>query len=171
MTHSFVSHSLQTLCHFQVKRLITCFSHLLSFIFTSFTFSSLFSHFSLFLHLFLSYVFPNLSRDSHQVSRSSITNASSGGIDPSGGRRGSDSGSIGSNDAPGSGAGGGGFTQQVEQTAQQLKGLIRRASQVTSEDTSGMKTSATDGTTGLTQSEEDTMKNLRKTFAGIFGDM
>lgn len=80
-------------------------------------------------------------------------------------RRGSDSGSIGSNE-PGSG-----FTQQVEQTAQQLKGLIRRASQVTSDDTERIKTASTDGTTGLTQSEEDTMKNLRKTFAGIFGDM
>lgn len=83
------------------------------------------------------------------------------------GRRGSDSGSIGSNE-PGTGTG---FTQQVEQTAQQLKGLIRRASQVTSDDTERVKSTTTDGTTGLTQSEEDTMKNLRKTFAGIFGDM
>ena len=57
----------------------------------------------------------------------------------------------------------------MEQTAQQIKGMIRRASQAGSEDTAA--TSANRNAAPPTQSEEDTMKNLRKTFAGIFGDM
>ena len=131
------------------------------------------SHLLSFLSL-LFYSVSNLTKslsacNSRQTSRPSIPNASSSSTSGDTGRRGSDSGSIGSNDLPGGVSGG--FTQQVEQTAQQLKGLIRRASQVTSEDVGGIKSTATDGTTGLTQSEEDTMKNLRKTFAGIFGDM
>ena len=75
----------------------------------------------------------------------------------------------------------------MEQTAAQIKGLIRRASQVASDDTTNRPSGTSSGSsvqptgsaananaTGgaeVTQSEEDTMKNLRKTFAGIFGDM
>lgn len=78
-----------------------------------------------------------------------------------------------------------GIQQQVEQTAQQIRGLFRRASLVGTDDApktaSLPKESDKEGKEGKEgeevpaavpgQSEEDTMKNLRKTFAGIFGDM
>ncbi|RWS08060.1 Synapsin-like protein, partial [Dinothrombium tinctorium] len=46
---------------------------------------------------------------------------------------------------------------QMGQATQQLRGLFRRASQTSNEETK--------------EDPEDTMRNLRKTFAGIFGDM
>lgn len=48
----------------------------------------------------------------------------------------------------------------VGQTTQQIKGLFRKPS-VTGDETR----------TGNKEDSEDTMRNLRKTFAGIFGDM
>lgn len=67
-------------------------------------------------------------------------------------------------------AGTAGLQQQMEQTAQQIKGMIRRASQVGTEDLPPGRPNAASAS-APTQSEEDTMKNLRKTFAGIFGDV
>lgn len=69
-----------------------------------------------------------------------------------------------------------GIQAKAEQTAQQIRGLFRRASQISADDTSKVSATGEPGADGevapgITQSEEDTMKNLRKTFAGIFGDM
>lgn len=78
--------------------------------------------------------------------------------------------------------------EQVEQTANQMRGLFRRASQVAADDAAKLVAAAKDTKVAAAasgaldddaepppvvpgQSEEDTMKNLRKTFAGIFGDM
>jgi len=55
----------------------------------------------------------------------------------------------------------------VDKTAQQIRGLFRRASQTTNED--GTQP-ATNTATTATGDSEDTMQNLRKTFAGIFGE-
>jgi membrane protein involved in colicin uptake len=65
----------------------------------------------------------------------------------------------------------------MEQTAAHIKGLMRRASQVGADDVTNVRSPASNsaaegsGSQPTGQSEEDTMKNLRKTFAGIFGDM
>lgn len=109
----------------------------------------------------------------------------------------SSSAATGTTTVGGGATGTSGIQQQMEQTAAQIKGLIRRASQVASDDITNRPSGASGGSsvqgntsgtasaggtaTGpgaagaggaeVTQSEEDTMKNLRKTFAGIFGDM
>ena len=54
----------------------------------------------------------------------------------------------------------GGITSQISHATQQVKSLLRRASASNDEPTTGSK-----------EDSEDTMRNLRKTFAGIFGDM
>lgn len=63
-------------------------------------------------------------------------------------------------------------TDTVDRASQQIRGLFRRASQTTNDEavpTAGAAAGAAQpGTT--TEDSEDTMKNLRKTFAGIFGD-
>lgn len=67
-----------------------------------------------------------------------------------------------------------GIQQQMEQTAAHIKGLIRRASQVGADDVTNTRPTGSNAAPEAPvagQSEEDTMKNLRKTFAGIFGDM
>ena len=62
----------------------------------------------------------------------------------------------------------------VDKTASHIRGLFRRASQTTNED--GYSTAqlpnanASTTTAGGGEDTEDTMKNLRKTFAGIFGE-
>lgn len=57
----------------------------------------------------------------------------------------------------------------VDKTAQQIRGLFRRASQTTNDDgTTQIPLNTGANATG--EDTEDTMKNLRKTFAGIFGD-
>ena len=88
------------------------------------------------------------------------------------------SSSIGmSASGPTSQSAGGSIQQQMEQTAATIKGLIRRASLAGSDDAASVpknanSTGADASASGVPgQSEEDTMKNLRKTFAGIFGDM
>lgn len=118
-----------------------------------------------------------------------ISISSSSDAVPRRGSRGLDDGqatSIPPSTSSTSSSGVSGLQQQMEATAQQIKGLIRRASQVDRDDvtsTTSGRGSISDGSavgvgskeggsgapTG--QSEEDTMKNLRKTFAGIFGDM
>ncbi|XP_053200529.1 synapsin-like, partial [Panonychus citri] len=127
-----------------------------------------------------------------QLSRSSITTSSTTGYssdDPNAGptyghrpnqntatgapRRGSQT-SIGSasdlGNAGSSTAGGSsivnessGPTSSLGQTTQQIKGLFRRASISTDDSNQPTGTKSED--------PDDTMKNLRKTFAGIFGDM
>lgn len=49
------------------------------------------------------------------------------------------------------------ISETVDKTAQQIRGLFRRASQNASSEEKP-------------DEADDTMKNLRKTFAGIFGD-
>lgn len=59
----------------------------------------------------------------------------------------------------------------VDRTAQQIKGLFRRASQSANDDgTISGGQMQTGNPTGTGEDSEDTMKNLRKTFAGIFGE-
>jgi hypothetical protein len=50
-----------------------------------------------------------------------------------------------------------GLSETVDKTAAQIRGLFRRASQ-------------TQGSEDKTEDTDDTMRNLRKTFAGIFGE-
>lgn len=120
--------------------------------------------------------------DRQRPSRPSIVSGIAGGGEAlsDNKRRGSTT-STGSTETSSSVAGGGpsgtassGIQQQMEQTAAHIKGLIRRASQVGADDVTNMRPTGSNAApeapvTG--QSEEDTMKNLRKTFAGIFGDM
>jgi hypothetical protein len=56
----------------------------------------------------------------------------------------------------------GGITSQITHATQQIKSLLGRAS-ISSEEK--------EPSTGSKEDPEDTMRNLRKTFAGIFGDM
>lgn len=63
-------------------------------------------------------------------------------------------------------------TDTVDRASQQIRGLFRRASQTTNDEAIPNQTQNPSGgtTTGAVEDGEDTMKNLRKTFAGIFGD-
>lgn len=133
----------------------------------------------MFLSLYRIYSFITRRHHSHSQtdrqrgSRPSIVSGIAGGSTDQ--RRGSTT-STGSTETSSGAAGG--IQQQMEQTAAHIKGLIRRASQAGADDVSGVRQSNSSnappdtGDKPLTgQSEEDTMKNLRKTFAGIFGDM
>lgn len=60
-------------------------------------------------------------------------------------------------------------TDTVDRASQQIRGLFRRASQTQNDEAPVVPTAGgAPGTT--TEDSEDTMKNLRKTFAGIFGE-
>ena len=59
-------------------------------------------------------------------------------------------------------------TDTVDRASQQIRGLFRRASQTANDEATPVPPAGAPGTT--TEDSEDTMKNLRKTFAGIFGE-
>lgn len=62
-------------------------------------------------------------------------------------------------------------TDTVDRTAQQIRGLFRRASQTTNDEAGqAVPNQPNTGANPTGEDTEDTMKNLRKTFAGIFGE-
>lgn len=62
-------------------------------------------------------------------------------------------------------------TDTVDRASQQIRGLFRRASQTTNDEAAPGPLPSTGAPAAATgEDSEDTMKNLRKTFAGIFGE-